>query len=96
MATYVEGQSIKVTVRFRDEEGVLVNPQEVNIVVRTPLGVWTTYTYGEAGSQVENTATGVFTRIINLVQDGRWQIRGEGVSGAWTPTVQGYVDVSPR
>ena len=95
MATYAEGQSIKVTVRFRDEDGVLINPQTVNIRVRTPRGVWTTYTYGEEGAQVENSGPGVFSRIVNLVQDGRWEIRGEGISGIWTPTVQAYVDVAP-
>jgi hypothetical protein len=86
--TFVVGQSVVVTVAFRDPDGMLVDPGEVIFQVRSPVGVL-------SEPPPERTGAGLFRFIFSPDEDGRWLVRARGVTAAWTPTDEMTFDVRP-
>lgn len=69
--------------------GTPTDPTTVALVVTTPAGVATTYTYALA--EVTKTGTGIYTKDIACTEDGTWQYVWTGtgsaadvVAGTWT------------
>ena len=67
----------------------LTDPSTVSLLIETPAGVQTTYTY--AGATVTKDSTGVFYRDLALTVSGqniaRWTGTGSAVAGGET-TIQ--------
>ena len=86
--SFVAGQSVVVAVAFRDPDGILVDPAEVEFWVRSPSGVVTEPT-------PERTGQGMFRFIFSPGDDGRWLVRARGMTDEWTPTQEMMFDVRP-
>jgi hypothetical protein len=67
---------------------VLTDPTTVSLIVTTPAGVATTYTY--AGATITKTSTGIYTKDVACSEDGLWSYEWVGtgtaadvVAGQW-------------
>ena len=77
------GDPIKVvtSVPFKNPEGTPADPGTVIFYVKTPSGVTTTHEYG-VDLNVLNPSTGVYEMAVDMSEDGEWQFRIEGLTGA--------------
>ena len=75
--SYVQGQSVRIYLRFKNAQGVPADPTTVTLKVETPAGVTTTYTY--AGGHLTKPETGVYYYDIDTTTAaGVWHYRGIG------------------
>ena len=73
MNQYTVGQSIQLSVTFKDAAGVPFDPQEVKAWIRLPdLDVV------ELTEFVERTNTGVYIAVYTPLQNGLYEYRFEG------------------
>lgn len=72
--TYPIGALVKVYANFYDEDGVLSDPEVVNLSVRDPDGTVTTYVY-ETDDEVEKDSTGAYHANIDGNLAGFWHYR---------------------
>ena len=73
--TYVQGAIVRLTGKFRDEDGVLADPAIVTLKVENPQGNEATYT------DAVKESTGIYYRDVIVATDGSWHYRWEGVYG---------------
>lgn len=71
----------------------LTDPSTVTLLIETPAGVQTTYTY--AGGTVTKDSTGVFYRDLALAASGQWIIRWTG-TGAVASAGESTITVRPQ
>lgn len=76
MNHYVQGQLVRVYMRFKDDDGALADPTSVTLKVENPAGTVSTYTY--AGGHITKESTGVYFYDIDANQAGRWYYRTVG------------------
>jgi hypothetical protein len=87
------GDLVRVTVHFRNNEGVLTDPTLVIAEYETPAGVETTLTYGVDAGLVK-VSTGVYYVDINITAAGQWDYRFAG-TGAVQRAYEDYVIARP-
>ena len=78
------GSSVVVQATFRDLDGVLTNPSDVELIIRDPSGNQT------AGSPT-NFSTGVYRDDVTLDEAGWWSFRFEGTIGGNMAVCEGRV-----
>ena len=72
---YDLGDSIRVSATFTDADTQdAVDPDVVNLSIRTPDGTLTTYTYGVGGNVVK-ADVGQYYSIVDVNQSGSWFYR---------------------
>ncbi len=75
------GTSLRLRIAFRDENGVLIDPDTVTFETYSPCGSRRTYVY-ETDAEVTQIATGRYAADIVPEEPGRWRFRwlstGEG------------------
>ena len=72
---YDLGDSIRVSATFTDADTLdAVDPDVVNLSIRTPDGTLTTYTYGVGGNVVK-ADVGQYYSIVDVNQSGSWFYR---------------------
>ena len=76
MNSYVQGQLVRIWLRFKNASGTLTDPTTVTVKVEDPSGNTDTYTY--ALSQVIKDSTGVFYYDVTVDEKGVWYYRGVG------------------
>jgi hypothetical protein len=74
---YVDG-TVRLRVRFRDDDLVLTNPTTVTFTTWSPCGTETAYVYG-TDAEITRPATGKYQAAIEPDEVGRWRYR-------WTTT----------
>jgi hypothetical protein len=75
------GETVRARNTYRDPDtGVLTDPSSVTVVVRTPAGVETTYTFG-VSSQLTKVSSGIYQLLIPLTLTGtyKWKWTGTAV-----------------
>jgi hypothetical protein len=77
MATYCVGCESRLTVRFTNADGVLVDPSTVQLHVMNPSKQRTTY----AAPDVVKDSTGVYHYDLALTKTGSWHYRWVGAGG---------------
>lgn len=85
MKTFNRGTAATVTTTFA-LSGVLTDPTTVTLQVRTPAGVFTTYTY--ANSQITRNSTGIYHRDVTLDAEGIWTFRTAGTGAVVAADIQ--------
>jgi hypothetical protein len=78
MNTYLIGNAVRSTVRFRSPSGAFVDPAVVQVLVRIPVGTVTTYVYGVA-PEVVKVNVGIYYIDMPLTAAGEWHVRWEGI-----------------
>ena len=75
MATdsYDIGDKPRLTGTFTDITLAVFDPTDVNLTVKSPLGISTTYTY--AAAEITRASTGVYTYDLLLDRAGLWNYR---------------------
>lgn len=76
MRSYLIGNAVRSTVRFRTPGGALVDPTAIIAKVRNPALAITTYTYGVDILVVRDSA-GVYRIDVALNAAGEWHVRWE-------------------
>jgi hypothetical protein len=77
MAEYQNGTVIPCRAEYTDPDtGAFVDPTTVRVIVRDPLGVSTTYTYG-VGVQLAQDSAGHYRINVEAITLGTWIIRFE-------------------
>jgi hypothetical protein len=90
---YDIGDLVKVSVRFINPRGKELDPAAVSLLVKSPDGVTTTYTY--SGGAVTRDKLGCFHRNITIDQAGQWFYRFVGTGGGQAAGEKGfYVNAS--
>jgi hypothetical protein len=75
-------------------DGVLTDPTTVVVLVRTPAGVETTYTYGSS-TELTKVSAGVYKLTLTLNQPETWWFRAKGTGAAEANTeISQYVSPS--
>ena len=87
---YEVGARIKLQASFT-VAGVLTDPTAITLKVKTPSNVITTYTY--AAGQIIKSATGIYYKEIDVVEDGAWHYRWE--STGVIAVGEAYLEVNP-
>jgi len=81
MGKYYIDQVVKCRGTFTDEDGVAVDPDAVLFQLRTPPGVYTTYTYG-VDAELVKEGVGIYYVVVDADEVGAWLVRfystGEG------------------
>jgi hypothetical protein len=83
MTTRHIGQSERWVAQFKDEDGVLFDPDDVNFEVTDPDGDVTTYVYG-TDPEVTKVSTGVYRYEQEWTVAERWSVRAYSASPAGT------------
>jgi hypothetical protein len=86
------GDGVDLTVEFRNSSGVLTDPTDVVLQLRTPTGTTSQYKYSTAG--VTRVSTGIFTRRVTASEPLLWMYRfiGSGALSAGTGDLEFPVD----
>jgi hypothetical protein len=72
------GEKIRARVTYTDPDtDALTDPSSVTVVVRTPAGVLTTYTYG-VDAALSKVSAGVYQVLITLSEVGTWKWKWTG------------------
>lgn len=74
MASYDNGDLVRVTGTFTNTSGTKINPAAVYFKIMTPEGTVTTYQYGVDG-QVVRSATGIYYCDVDANEPGTWRYR---------------------
>lgn len=85
MTTYM-GSVVRIAVTFRNDAGVLTDPDDVTLTIRDPDGAMTTV------SNPTNDSVGVWHHDVLLDNDGRWSFRWQG-EGTLTTAIEMTHDV---
>ncbi len=90
--TYDIGDTVTLSAVF-GQDGVLVDPGTVTLVLRTPDRTSTTYTY--AGGTVERDSLGTYSRDVLITLAGvhryRWTSTGDAAASE-----ESWFEVKPR
>lgn len=76
MHNYFVGTTITITGVARNAGGTATDPGDVWLKVRNPAGSVSTYQYSAGG--VLKTATGTYSKALELTASGIWWLRFEG------------------
>jgi hypothetical protein len=69
------GDLVRVAAEFKDADtGTLINPDTVNVSIKTPAGHLTTYTYG-TDAEVVRDSTGLYHLDVDADTSGTWYYR---------------------
>lgn len=74
---YEVGTEVRLTVTFRNFEGVVTDPTAVALQIKEPDGVLTAYAYPPAGT-ITKVSAGVYAAQVLLDKSGPWLYRWEG------------------
>lgn len=85
------GDVAKVTVTFTVND-VVTDPGSVSLLVQSPAGTTTTYTYAQ--TTVSKTSTGVYYKNLALDAEGTWYWRWVGTTPA-AAADEGEIVVKP-
>ena len=85
-------QTVMVTGTFSDDAG-LADPSTVTLKIQDPSGNETTYTY--ALGEVTRESIGVYSKAINVDEQGRWYYRWEGATAGITAVLEDWFYVLP-
>jgi hypothetical protein len=80
MATYDQGDYIRLTGTWRNDASVLVDPSTVTLKVQLPNGTTSSYTY--ASGNVIKDATGTYYYDFLPTSQGNYVYRWEGTGNA--------------
>ncbi|MGI9521240.1 MAG: hypothetical protein ACR2PG_06275 [Hyphomicrobiaceae bacterium] len=86
------GSTVDLKVLFADAEGRLEDPYTVEIVVRAPDGVETTYLFG-VDQGVVRTNVGRYRARIYAAMPGRWSYGWRTSGDGTTITLEGHFNV---
>jgi hypothetical protein len=64
----------QITIQFRDQDDVLIDPTTLVFRTRSPCGIETTYTYG-TDSEIERLSQGSFSMTLAPNEGGVWAYR---------------------
>jgi hypothetical protein len=79
MAVYQIDTQIQLSVNFVDlETGALVDPSNISVIVQTPTGTTSTFTYGSAGGAIARQAVGIYTYTFAPTISGVWTYKWQG------------------
>lgn len=76
---YLIGQVVRISVAATDADATAADPGGLALLVKSPDGTITTYTYGTA-AEVVRTATGAYHADIALDTAGTWRWRWEATA----------------
>lgn len=93
MTLYDIGDSVRLDVVFTDRDGVVTDPSTITLLVRSPKGTKSTYTY--AGGQVQRSGTGAYYYDITASEAGTWRYSFTG-SGALVVSEETRFEVQRR
>jgi len=94
MATYANGQSVRLVGTYTGADGDLGEPNDAMLRVRKPNGVVTAYTYLEG--TVSRISDGQYGKTLSAIGAGRWMYEFSDAGGdEETPVRVGYFDVAP-
>ncbi len=79
------GQTERWIAKFRDEDGALFDPDDVNFEITDPNGAVTTYVYG-TDAEVTKIAPGVYRCDQAWTAEHRWYVRAYSTSPPGTQT----------
>jgi hypothetical protein len=88
--SYAKGDTIRMSGAFT-VSSVATDPTTVTLVIETPAGVETTYTY--ALSQVTKASTGSYYKDIALTESGYYKYRWTGTGAVATVGDDTYIYV---
>jgi hypothetical protein len=86
--SYYKGNPVIIEAKFNDKvTGAFVDPTNIFIEVKTPLGVRTVYTYGVTSGFIRE-GLGNYSYEINPTIEGRWAVKtaGTGINQGATET----------
>lgn len=89
-----QGDTVRLTARFRNQAGALTNPSTVTFAQRTPTQTATGGT--STGTGTTNTSTGIYIRDVALTSPGLWQFELRGVGNGVDQVVRYAIDVLAR
>ena len=73
MNSYFKGQPVRLRFTFTNAEGALADPSAVSCIVKSPIGVTTTY-----GPEIVRDSTGKYNLVVTPDRQGVWMAHGEG------------------
>lgn len=76
------GNIVQVYAKFYNKENVLIDPTSLNVKIKDPAAVITTYTYGIAVQVVRESLGVYYINIDTTAQTGTWYAK-------WTSTGTG-------
>ena len=88
--SYAKGDTIRISGAFT-VSSVATDPTTVTLVIETPAGVETTYTY--AAAQITKASTGNYYKDIVLSESGYWKYRWTGTGTVATVDDDVYIYV---
>lgn len=85
MATYDKGDLVRLTATWKNSAGANVDPTTVKLLIQSPSGTTTTYTYGV--DTINKDAVGSYSFEYVVPSQGQYTYRWEG-TGTATATGQ--------
>ena len=70
MTAYVDGNKVRLTVKFWDDNGALVDSPTFDLKIEDPAGSVTTYSY--PGYDITKDSTGTYHHDLIVNLPGRW------------------------
>lgn len=89
---YYIGQTVRITATFK-VSGVETDPTTVTLIVKSPSGVTTTYTYSLA--ELERVSAGVYYKDISISAAGRWHYGWVGTGTVAAAVEQTMIGKTP-
>jgi hypothetical protein len=96
--TYARNATVLVRGRFYDETGQPTDPSGVQLRVRLPNGVPTTYLFTDPETIINRVSAGHYTAIVRGTAVGRWAYQWLSTTPSGTgsqPAEEGYFDIRP-
>lgn len=88
--SFIVGKRVTVRCVFRDQNGVSADPTTVQVTVKRPNGVVTTYNTAD----ITRTGVGTYERAVDLDVAGRWRLRVSS-TGTVMAVYEDALDVLP-
>lgn len=93
MDTYAEGKLVRLIGTFTNNAGAVQDPAVVKVVVKTPEGVSTTYTYGTDVTLIKDS-TGIYHFDVDTTgKPGVWHYRWYSTGSGQSATTDSYFEV---
>ena len=89
--TYDIGDTTTLTGSFANSDGEATDPTAIQLLIRTPAGVETEYTYSD---DITRDAEGEYSMVYELTESGTYYYRWVG-SGSIVCASEGFLKVRP-
>lgn len=74
MNIYDRGDLVRCTGTLTNSAGTAIDPTGLTVMVRTPAGATTTFTYG-TDAEVVRSSIGIYYIDVSVTQEGDWAYR---------------------